>query len=158
MDEPPRTSRPHIPGYGLPEDEDGLLDWTYAEERLRESRHYWLATVSPGGKPHVTAVWGVWVDGAAYFGGGPEVRWAKNLRANPRIVVHLEPGDRVVMIEGDAQLTGGEGDPEVLAVQDAYQEKYDMRHPAPFWRVRPEIAFGWTDFTKDATRWEFRPR
>ena len=61
----------------------------------------------------------------------------------------------MVIIEGLAELTADEGDPEVLAVQDAYEEKYDMRHPAPFWRVRPVLGFGWTDFSKDPTRWSF---
>jgi nitroimidazol reductase NimA-like FMN-containing flavoprotein (pyridoxamine 5'-phosphate oxidase superfamily) len=155
MGEPPIASRPHIPGYGIPRTEKGLLDWSFAVERLERSKHYWLATTSPGHKPHVTAVWGAWVDGALYFGGGPEVRWAKNLRSDPRIVVHLEPADQVIIIEGSAEVTTDEGEAEVLAVQDAYEEKYDLRHPPPFWRVRPVLAFGWTDLSKDATRWTF---
>ena len=155
MPESPVASRPYIPGYGVPTSKKGLLDWSFAVERLEESRHYWLATTSPGGKPHVSAVWGVWVDGALYFGGGPDVRWSKNLRAGPQIVVHLEPGDQVVIIEGSAERTADEEDSEVLAVQEAYEKKYGMRHPAPFWRVRPVLAFGWTDFSKDPTRWNF---
>jgi len=99
MSEPPIASRPHIPGYGVPRNKKGLLDWSFAVERLEESKHYWLATTSAGGKPHVSAVWGVWIDGALYFGGGPDVRWVKDLRADPRIVVHLEPADQVFIIE-----------------------------------------------------------
>ena len=151
----PVASRPHIPDYGLPEDTKGLLDWDVVVERLESSMHYWLATTSPGGKPHVNAIWGVFVDGALYFGGGPEVRWAKNLRENPRIAVHLEPGDRVVIVEGTAARTAGERDPEVVAVQKAYKSKYKMDHPAPFWRVTPRLAFAWTDFATDATRFKF---
>lgn len=155
MREPPIASRPHIPGYGVPTTKRGLLDWSFAVQRLEGSRHYWLATTSPGGKPHVSAVWGAWVQGALYFGGGPDVRWSKNLRDDPRIAVHLEPGDQVVIIEGSAERTGDEEDSEVLAVQEAYEQKYGMRHPPPFWRVRPAVAFGWTDFSKDPTRWNF---
>jgi hypothetical protein len=151
----PDASRPHIPDYGLPEHKKGLLDWSYVEERLAESMHYWLATTSPGGKPHVNAIWGAYVEGAIYFGGGPNVRWARNLDEDPRIVVHLEPGDRVVIVEGTAARTAGEGDPEVVAVQKAYKAKYKMDHPAPFWRVTPQLAFAWTDFGKDATRFRF---
>lgn len=151
----PVASRPHIPGYGIPESTKGLLDWRLAEERLEASMHYWLATTSPGGKPHVNAIWGVWVAGAFYCGGGPDVRWAKNLEADPRIVIHLEPGDKVVVVEGRAERTAGEGDPEVVAVQKAYKSKYKMDHPAPFWRVTPTLAFAWTDFGKDPTRWKF---
>ena len=151
----PVASRPHIPGYGLPESNEGLLRWEQVEERLAASKHYWFATTSPGGKPHVNAIWGVWVDHTLYSGGGPDVRWAKNLKADPRIVVHLEDGEKAVIVEGRAELTSAEDDDEVLAVKAAYKEKYDFDHPAPFWRISPELAFSWTDFATDATRFKF---
>jgi hypothetical protein len=117
--------------------------------------HYWFATTSPGGKPHVNAIWGVWVNHALYSGGGPDVRWAKNLQTDPRIAVHLEDGKEVVIVEGIAKRTSAEDDEEVLAVKAAYREKYDFDHPAPFWRITPTLAFAWTDFGKDATRFRF---
>ena len=117
--------------------------------------HYWFATTSPGGKPHVNAIWGVWVNHALYSGGGPDVRWAKNLKADPRIAVHLEDGEKAVIVEGHAEPTSAEDDEEVLAVRAAYKEKYDFDHPAPFWRITPDLAFAWTDFSKDATRFRF---
>ena len=151
----PVAGRPHIPGYGLPKSNKGLLRWEQVEERLADSKHYWFATTSPGGKPHVNAIWGVWVNHKLYSGGGPDVRWAKNLRADPRIVVHLEDGEKAVIVEGRAELTSTEDDEEVLAVKAAYKEKYDFDHPAPFWRITPDLAFSWTDFGKDATRFRF---
>jgi hypothetical protein len=30
----PAPSRPHMPGYGLPEGPDGLMPWSWAEQRL----------------------------------------------------------------------------------------------------------------------------
>lgn len=151
----PVASRPHIPGYGLPPSDEGLLRWDQVEARLAASMHYWFATTSPGGKPHVNAIWGVWVNHALYAGGGPEVRWAKNLAADPRIAVHLEDGKKVVIVEGRANRTSTQDDDEVLAVKAAYKEKYDLDHPAPFWRIVPSLAFSWTDFGKDATRFRF---
>ena len=151
----PVASRPHIPGYGLPRSNKGLLRWEQVEERLAASMHYWFATTSPGGKPHVNAIWGVWVNHALYSGGGPDVRWAKNLKADPRIAVHLEDGEKAVIVEGHAEPTSAEDDEEVLAVRAAYKEKYDFDHPAPFWRITPDLAFAWTDFSKDATRFRF---
>ena len=151
----PIASRPHIPGYGLPESNEGLMEWGQVEERLGESKHYWFATTSPGGKPHVNAIWGVWVDGRLYSGGGPEVRWSKNLDADPRIVVHLEDGEKAVIVEGRTERTSEEDDDEVKAVKAAYKVKYDLDHPAPFWRITPTLAFAWTDFAKDATRFKF---
>ncbi len=70
--------------------------------------------------------------------------------------MHLEDGKEVVILEGRAQLTSSEDDEEVRAVKAAYREKYDLDHPAPFWRITPNLAFSWTDFGKDATRFEFR--
>jgi hypothetical protein len=151
----PVASRPHIPGYGLPETEDGLMEWTRVEERLVGSKHYWFATTSPGGKPHVNAIWGVWVDGALYSGGGPEVRWAKNLEADSRIAVHLEDGEKVVIVEGQASRTSSDDTDEVVAVKAAYKKKYDFDHPAPFWKITPTLAFSWTKFEEDATRFKF---
>lgn len=151
----PDASRPHIPGYGLPESTDGLMEWSQVEQRLEESRHYWFATTSPGGKPHVNAIWGVWVDGSLYSGGGPDVRWARNLDADPRIAIHLEDGEKVVIVEGAAARTSVEDDAEVMAVKAAYKKKYNFDHPSPFWRITPQLAFAWTSFDKDATRWRF---
>jgi hypothetical protein len=85
----------------------------------------------------------------------PKSGGRKTCRPTHASWVHLEPADQVVIVEGTAQRTAGEGDPEVLAVQKAYKGKYKMDHPAPFWRVTPKLAFAWTDFTKDATRWKF---
>jgi len=83
------------------------------------------------------------------------VRWSKNLDADPRIVVHLEDGEKVVIVEGDAQRTSDEDDDEVIAVKAAYKNKYNFDHPAPFWRITPTLAFSWTRFDKDATRFKF---
>ncbi len=151
----PVADRPHVPGYGLSKSKKGLLDWDQVEARLAESMHYWFATISPDSKPHVNAIWGVWVNHALYAGGGPDVRWARNLQANPRIAVHLEDGKEVVIVEGHARRTSTEDDEEVTAVKAAYKEKYGFDHPAPFWRITPALAFAWTDFGKDATRFKF---
>ena len=75
--------------------------------------------------------------------------------ADPRIVVHLEDGEKVVIVEGRAERTSADDDDEVTAVKAAYKVKYDLDHPAPFWRVIPTLAFAWTDFGKDATRFTF---
>jgi hypothetical protein len=85
------------------------------------------------------------------------VRWAKNLDADPRIALHLEDGEKVVIVEGRAQRTSSEDNQEVVQVKAAYKEKYDFDHPAPFWKVTPSLAFSWTTFEKDATRFKFQP-
>ena len=48
---------------------------------------YWLSTVRPDGRPHVTPLLGIWLDGALYFCTGPDERKAKNLARNPRCIL-----------------------------------------------------------------------
>src|SRR5580658_1079010 len=62
-------------------------DWTRAQVELADSEVYWLSTVRPDGRPHVTPLLGVWLDDALYFCTGPDERKAKNLAQNPRCVL-----------------------------------------------------------------------
>lgn len=149
----PQAGRPHVPDYGIPQDEDGILPWSHAVQRLERSSNYWIGTATGDGTPHAVPVWGVWVDGALYLGGGPDTRWARNLAANPRVTVHLESGSDVVILEGEVGRIAEDREPLVTRIMDAYESKYDLRHPAPFWELRPRVAFAWTSFPGDATRW-----
>jgi Pyridoxamine 5'-phosphate oxidase len=149
----PTASRPDVPGYGIPKVRRGLLPWSHAVERLEAAREYWVTTADRDGRPHAVPVWGAWVEDVLLFGGGP-TRWARNLAANPEVVVHLESGVDVVIVEGRVTRTTDD-DPLSEAAQDAYEAKYQFRHPPPFWVLRPRVAFAWTDFPKDATRWRF---
>src|SRR3954469_12896819 len=85
----PPASRPHRPDYGiLPAGEGtGLLPWSWAVERLTASHDYWVATVWPDGRPHVTRVWGLWMDDAVWFSCGANSRKARNIAGNPRCTV-----------------------------------------------------------------------
>ena len=98
-------------------------------------------------------MWGVWHDDAVLFGTSPSSLKARNLADNPRLVVHLESGDEVVILEGTAeQITAEE------SVADAYEAKYDHRPSVEgLWQVRPTRAFAWTesDYPKTATRYAF---
>lgn len=141
-----------IPGYGVPKTKKGLLAWEHVTGRLTAARDYWVATAGSTGAPHAVPVWGVWVDGHLYFGGGSEVRWARNLRSNPQVSLHIGAGDEPVIVEGTVARTEEQGD-EAERVKGAYDVKYGFPHPAPFWRLTPQRAFAWTDLGKDATRW-----
>ena len=147
--------RPYIPDYGIPETLEGTLPWSHVTERMEKSRNYWVGTVGPDTRPHAVPVWGVWVEGTLYFGGGPDTRWSRNLAANPQVTVHLESGDDVVIIEGEVERITDSNHPLVNPLDDAYEAKYQMRHGTPFWVLRPRVAFAWSDFPKNATRWRF---
>ena len=68
-------------GYGVPETDEGLLDWSWAVTRLESALNYWFATTRSDGRPHAMPAWAVWLDGALYFEGSPMTRRARNLAA-----------------------------------------------------------------------------
>src|SRR5207253_5002058 len=103
----PRRSRPRLPrDYGVPDVEEGMVSWSWAVARLEKARNYWFSTTRPDGRPHAMPAWAVWLDGVLYFEGSPLTRRARNVTANPAIVVHLESGDEVVILEGEAHAAG----------------------------------------------------
>lgn len=157
----PEPERPGMTaGYGIHAGAEGLLPWTRVSERMAAARNYWIATTRPDGRPHVMPVWGLWLDEAFVFSTDPSSRKARNFSANPHIVVHLESGDDVVVLEGVIEpLT----DPAILAqFVDAYDAKYRFRpetgNPAQgIYRFHLHTALAWheTDFPASATRWRF---
>src|SRR5207247_2956867 len=96
----PKATRPNIPGYGLPKTKKGLLSWKWAEDRLRKSRQYWIATARPEGRPHVMVVWALWLNGSLYFSTGSKSRQARNLAKNPHCTMCTEKADEAVILEG----------------------------------------------------------
>jgi len=61
--------------------------WVEAREQLERAKAYWLSTVRPDGRPHVTTIAAVWVDGALHFTTGQTECKAKNLAHNANCVV-----------------------------------------------------------------------
>ncbi len=151
-------SRPYAPGYGIPPNPQGMLPWSFVEERMIAARNYWVATVLPTGGPHLTPVWGLWVEGVFYFGSGAQTRKARNLAANPNVAVHPESDD-VVIIEGVAE-TLTDPDPRLAErVFASSRAKYGMgSHDIEgSYAVRPRVVFAWSasSFPNTATRWVF---
>ena len=147
--------------------EPAALPWSWAEQRLADARHYWIATTRPDGRPHCRPVWGVWVDGTICFSTGSLA--AGNLAADPAISVQVED-DRgeAVIVEGTAAEVTDRALVERIVAD--YNPKYrsDLDPdalPGPFWAVRPQRVFAWvsdpsgTDggaaFHGTATKWTF---
>lgn len=155
-----RRLRPKMENYGISASPDGMLDWEWAESRLQASRNYWISTASPDGQPGAAPVWGVWLDGGLIFGVGTTSRKARHLLANSRVILHLESGDDVVIVEGRAEPLD---DAAALAhMLPVYAEKYgitpDVNDPVSLYlRVTPQVALAWMekDFPTSATRFEF---
>lgn len=155
----PQRGRPLMPSdYGIHQGEEGLLTWEDAVAKLTAARNYWVSSTRPNGRPHAMPVWGVWLDGAFYFGTGRRSQKARNLFANPEIIVHLESGDDVVIIEGVAEeLVDPQAKQHLSAVYtDKYNEGGDPGD-SPYFVVRARAVQAWTerDFPKSATRWTF---
>lgn len=154
----PRAARPEIPGYGLPKGKKGLLAWKWADDRLRKSHNYWIATSRADGRPHVMVVWGLWRDETFYFCTGERSRKARNLDRNPHCVVCTERAEQAVIVEGTVELLTDAAQRKNFG--KLYQRKYnwDMEgFTEPVYMVRPRVAFGlWEkDFLNTATRWRF---
>jgi general stress protein 26 len=143
-------------GYKPPGTKPKLLPWSYAEQRLRSARNYWVCTTRPDKRPHAAPVWGIWARGAFWFSTDPSSRKAKNLKSNPNLVIHLESGDEVVVVEGRATIE------ELTKELDRdYHRKYEMHlvgFPAPMviFRVEPSVVMAWREkaFPSSATLWK----
>jgi|RhiMethySRZTD1v2_1073278.scaffolds.fasta_scaffold03446_3 general stress protein 26 len=144
------------PGYAPPGTKPKLLPWAFAEQRLKTAKNYWICTTRPDRRPHAAPVWGLWLERSFFFSTDPDSRKAKNLKVRSDVVVHLESGDEVVIIEGVAEVV------ELTPALDrAYAKKYGMRlvgFPAPMviFEVRPRAIMAWREkaFPASATRWQ----
>lgn len=164
----PRSERPNMADYGVPTDLDGALPWTWAAERLERCRNFWVTTVDPRHRPHSMPVWGVWseADQRFFFSCARSSLKARNLAANPNVVVAIDDTVEVVSLEGVAtSLTAGSDADRYIA---AYVEKYEpdpvkaaamtdfLADNSMFW-VTPNRAFAVIereeDFGPKATRW-----
>jgi general stress protein 26 len=100
-----------------------LPDRDWAEERLRRSHNYWLATTRPDGRPHLVPIWGIWLDDRFWFASyaGQKV---DNIAARPFVVLTTETPREVVILEGTAAGVGKE------ALADRYAEVFDAKYGA----------------------------
>jgi general stress protein 26 len=144
--------------------------WTEASKELEKAQIYWLSTVRPEGRPHVTPLFAVWLDGAIYFCTGEDERKAKNLAQNSHCV--FTTGCNIVegldvIVEGEALQISDEA--KLQRIADQYLSKYDWRfgvrdgafhgeegNVAIVYEVTPTTAFGFgkgEPFSQ--TRWRF---
>jgi general stress protein 26 len=145
--------------------------WAQARGVLEKAEVFWLSTVRPDQRPHVTPVLSVWLDGSLYFCTGPEERKARNLEHNTHCVLTtgcnaLNEGLDLV-VEGDAERVNDE--PTLRRVAEVYAAKYDWQFAvrdgalehgdggvALVFGVAPATAFGFGKGEPfSSTRWRF---
>ncbi|WP_371622497.1 pyridoxamine 5'-phosphate oxidase family protein [Streptomyces sp. NBC_01116] len=149
--------------------------WPTALRELRRARLFWLSTVRPDGRPHVTPLLAVWTGGALYFATGDQERKARNLRVNDHCT--MTTGTNIldgidITVEGRAEPVRDPAERGTTA--DAYESKYGdlLTSPEGTWyglgdtirsgevllyRIAPETGFA---FGKGAaysqTRYRFQ--
>jgi hypothetical protein len=137
---------------------------------------FWISTVRPDGRPHVTPLIAVWHDEAIWFTTGAEERKARNLSHNAACILttgrsDLSDGGLDVVLEGAAEQVTDDAD--LQAVADAFATKYgtDIWHfvvrdggfahhnaggRALVFRVRPVRGLGFCKgATSSQTTWRF---
>ncbi|MET8079335.1 pyridoxamine 5'-phosphate oxidase family protein [Streptomyces sp. NPDC005303] len=105
--------------------------WADAKSLLASAELFWISTVRPDGRPHVTPLPGVWAHGALHFCTGPEERKAKNLAHNAHVT--LTTGTNIwdkgydLVVEGEAVRVSD--DTRLRELAAAWEAKY-----GDFWR------------------------
>ncbi|OAH15677.1 pyridoxamine 5'-phosphate oxidase family protein [Streptomyces jeddahensis] len=148
------------------------VDWSDAEAMLATAELFWLSTVRPDQRPHVTPLLAVWLDGALHFCTGPEERKARNLEQNPQVV--LTTGTNTwnagydLVVEGEAVRVSD--DTRLRRLAEAWESKYGsvwhfevrdgyFHHDAGralVFEVAPRTAFGFGKGERfSQTRWRF---
>ena len=140
--------------YGVPDEPDGLLPWSWAEERLVRNRNYWVVTASAKGRPHALPVWGVWLpDSSSFaFSCAPTSRKARNMQANPQVVFTVDDTVECISVEG----WGCPFFPHPTR-PDKQAELATFVKSNAIWQIVPQRAFAVIereqDFAQRATRW-----
>jgi nitroimidazol reductase NimA-like FMN-containing flavoprotein (pyridoxamine 5'-phosphate oxidase superfamily) len=147
------------------------VEWDEGRKQLEQAQIYWVSTVRPDGRPHVTPLVAIWLDDSLYFSTGAQERKGRNLAQNAHCVITTgcnswEEGLDVV-VEGDALNVIDEV--KLQRVADAYVSKYNWKYTvadgalrgdegnvALVYEVTPITAFGFgkgEPFSQ--TRWRF---
>jgi general stress protein 26 len=81
--------------------------WSEVVEALERAEIFWLSTVRRDGRPHVTPLPAMWLDGALHFCTGPTEQKARNIEGNPQVTL-TTGSDRFgsgldIVVEGRAE-------------------------------------------------------
>lgn len=151
-------------------------EWAEARRQLEAAEIFWLSTVRPDGRLHVTPVIAAWHAGVLYFSTGPQEQKARNLSHDGHCALTTGGNSLTealdLVVEGTAQRLD---DPAVLEEMiTAYEAKYGPHITSPegtfhgigdairagdvaAFAVAPDTAYG---FGRDGgafthTRWTF---
>jgi nitroimidazol reductase NimA-like FMN-containing flavoprotein (pyridoxamine 5'-phosphate oxidase superfamily) len=159
----PKISRPKFPK-GYADNPVSYVDWEWVTEQLTNSENYWLSSVRPDGRPHVVPRWGAFIDNKFYYDGSPETRHARNINENPNVTLHLESGNKAVIMEGTSK-PAGKPEPEFATrLAETMTSKYASQGYSPepvqwdeggLYVFTPRQCLAWTSFYENPTKFEF---
>jgi general stress protein 26 len=122
--------------------------WRTLEARLGREFTIWIATVRNDGRPHMTPVWYVWLEGRIYIAIGTESQKFVNLRGNQFVSLALPDTENVIILEGEAHAADR---PTSDKIADYFFHKYewDFRYDdSSSWRlieITPNKILTWGD-------------
>jgi nitroimidazol reductase NimA-like FMN-containing flavoprotein (pyridoxamine 5'-phosphate oxidase superfamily) len=125
-------------------------DWGEGRRHIENAEVFWLSTVRPDGRPHVTPLLSVWHDDSMYFCTGRDERKAKNLGQNPHCILTTGKngldGGLDVVVEGHTVEVSDKAELEQVA--NSYESKYGVRFTA-----REGTWFGLGDAIRRGFAW-----
>ena len=143
---------------------NGTMNWTDVAGRLSAARNYWLGSTTASGAPHVAPVWGVVTGETLYLYSERSTVKARNLAADPRVVIHLESAEDVLIVRGVAEDLGTPA--MVSSVVAALAAKYTRPEDRQYlpdrdpdfdvvYALRPQSAMAWRldDYAASQRRW-----
>ncbi len=145
--------------YGISKSAKGMLDWSWARERLTNSHNYVIVTVRPDGRPHAMGMHGLWFADAFYFGTGDTTRKARNLAKNPHCIVINEQLHELIIVEGMAERVSYDALPHALSALSKKKYGWPMERQTGgvVFKVTPRTVFALPEkqFATAPTRWKF---
>jgi nitroimidazol reductase NimA-like FMN-containing flavoprotein (pyridoxamine 5'-phosphate oxidase superfamily) len=103
--------------------------WDETRQVIESAEIFWISTVRADGRPHVTPLPAVWLDGVLHFSTGVGEQKEVNLRHNPHVI--LTTGCNTwnegldVVVEGDAvRVTDHD---QLTRLAEAWSRKWDGR-------------------------------
>jgi general stress protein 26 len=149
--------------------------WAATTGVLERAELYWITTVRPDGRPHVTPLVGVADDGVVYFCTGLDEQKGRNLAGNEHVAIttgnNTWAAGLDVVVEGTAVRVSDRDGLERLA--DAYRAKYggdwdfgvgdgvlthgdDAEHEAALFRIEPAKVLAFAKAPHGQTRYRLQ--
>jgi hypothetical protein len=79
--------------------------WDETRRAIETTKLFWISSVRADGRPHVSSLVAVWLDGAHHFCAGAAEQKTLNLRTNPHVILttgcNRWDGGLDVVVEGD---------------------------------------------------------